>query len=324
MNEPPILEQEAIDRGTGIFLADALLGLRRTPKEISSKYLYDARGSALFEEITTLDEYYLTRVETGILRENAAEMAERLGPGCRIVEYGSGSGVKTKILLAAMPPSTVYVPVDISPELLLRAASEIATEFPHIEVLPVAADFTQPIRLPAARRSIARTAVFFPGSTIGNFDTASVIDLFERAAETCGDGGAMLVGVDLTRDPSVLARAYDDPRGVTAAFNLNLLERMNRELGADFDPSRFFHETRWNEEDGRIEMHLVSRIAQTVTIAGHAIRFAAGETLHTENSYKYSPVEFRIVAGIAGWSVERAWTDPEERFAEVLLGLDAI
>jgi dimethylhistidine N-methyltransferase len=300
------------------FLADVLEGLSRRQKEIPCKWLYDARGSALFEEICTLDEYYPTRTELGIMERGAAAMAEGLGPACALVEYGSGSGLKTQLLLEHVREPAAYVPVDISPAALAETERRLAARFPLLRVIPVRADFTEGVALPQVPGARSR-AVYFPGSTIGNFHKPDAVEFLARVRRDCGPGGALLVGVDLLKSRAVLERAYDDRRGVTAAFDRNLLARVNRELGADFDLAAFRHEARFDERHGRIEMHLVAEAPQRVTVAGQAFQLAAGESIFTESSYKYALPEFQALAAIAGWSTERAWSDPRAWFAVLLL-----
>jgi dimethylhistidine N-methyltransferase len=297
------------------FLADALAGLRRSPKELPCKYLYDAAGSALFDAICETPEYYPTRAELAIMRAHAGEMGRRLGPGCQVIEYGSGSGVKTRVLLRHLPRPTACVPVDISADHLRRSAKELATRFPEVEVQPVAADFTCPFDVPDPTTATRRRVVYFPGSTIGNFGPPEALSLLKGIAQLCGSGGALLIGVDLRKDPAVLNAAYNDAAGVTAAFNRNLLARMNRELGADFDPEAFRHRAFYNDVAGRVEMHLVSTREQTVRVGGRPIRFAAGESIHTENSYKYAPDEFERLAAGAGLRPVSLWTDPGHLFS---------
>jgi dimethylhistidine N-methyltransferase len=297
------------------FLADALAGLRRPRKELPCKYLYDAAGSALFDAICETPEYYPTRTELAIMRAHAGEMGTLLGPGCQVIEFGSGSGVKTRLLLRHLPRPAAYVPVDISADHLRRSARELATRFPEVEVHPVAADFTRPFEVPEPAMAMRRRVVYFPGSTVGNFGPAEALALLRDIAGLCGPGGALLIGVDLKKDPAVLNAAYNDAAGVTAAFNLNLLARMNRELGADFDVSAFRHRAFYNEAAGRVEMHLASSRDQTAHVGGHPIPFAAGETIHTENSYKYAPDEFEKLASRAGLRLVTLWTDPSRLFS---------
>ncbi len=297
------------------FLRDALGGLQASPKTLPCKYFYDERGSKLFDDICELPEYYPTRTELGIMERHGDDMAAVLGPACLVVEYGSGSSMKTRLLLDRLEEPAGYVPVDISREHLLASAAALAAEYPTLEVLPVCADFTQPFELPAPSRSPKRTAVYFPGSTIGNFTTDQAEGLLRQVRELVGPGGSLLIGVDLVKEASVLERAYDDAAGVTAAFNLNLLERMNRELGADFDVERFRHRAVWCAEPSRIEMHLVSETDQTVQLGARSISFAAGESICTEHSHKYSRESFAAIAGRAGLDVERIWTDDAELFS---------
>lgn len=297
------------------FLTDALAGLRRPQKELPCKYLYDAVGSALFDAICETSEYYPTRTELAIMRAHAGEMGARLGPGCQVVELGSGSGIKTRLLLRHLPRPAAYVPVDISADHLRRSAKELAARFPEVEVQPVAADFTRPFEVPEPAMATRRRVVYFPGSTVGNFGPAEALTLLRDIAALCGPGGALLIGVDLKKDPAILNAAYDDAAGVTAAFNRNLLARMNRELGANFDLSAFRHWAFYNEAAGRVEMHLVSTRDQTARVGGHPIRFAAGESIHTENSYKYALNEFEQVASRAGLRLVTLWTDPRRLFS---------
>jgi dimethylhistidine N-methyltransferase len=296
-------------------LADAVAGLLAPRKWLPCKYFYDERGSELFERICGLDEYYPTRTELGILRARASAMATTLGPECLLIEYGSGSSVKTRLLLDRLEAPAAYVPVDISREHLLRAASALSARHPDLPVLPVCADFTRPFELPPLPRAPRRRAAYFPGSTIGNFAPAEARKFLTQVAELCGPGGALLIGVDLKKPREVLVRAYDDALGVTAEFNLNLLRRLNAELGADFALDAFAHRALWNEVEGRIEMHLVSRRRQEVRLGGHRLRFAAGETIHTESSYKYDLPGFAALARSAGFEVERVWIDGAALFS---------
>jgi dimethylhistidine N-methyltransferase len=305
------------------FLADVLAGLRKPQKELPCKYFYDAAGSALFDRICELPEYYPTRTETAILRAHAPAMGERLGSGCQVVEYGSGSGTKTPLLLAALPRPAAYVPVDISGDHLLRSAAAIARAFPDLPVTPVAADFTRPFTVPPLRPPLARRVAFFPGSTIGNFAPAEAVALLRQMARLVGPGGSLLIGADLTRDERTLLAAYDDPAGVTAAFNRNLLVRANRELGADFDLAAFRHRAVYDPGRGRVEMHLVSTREQTVRVAGTRFHFEAGEHIHTENSHKYTEAGFRELAGRAGFCPVQAWADDRRRFGVLLFAVAA-
>jgi dimethylhistidine N-methyltransferase len=299
----------AVDAERERFLEDALAGLASRPKTLPCKYFYDAEGSKLFEQICELPEYYPTRTELSILRAHAGEMAACLGAGALLVEYGSGSSTKTRLLLERLERPAAYVPIDVSREHLLAAAFALEADYPELEVLPVCADFTAPVRLPRTRRAPRRRAVYFPGSTLGNFEPAAAVALMAGVARLVGRRGAFLVGVDLRKHPRVLERAYDDAAGVTAAFNQNLLARMNRELGADFDLARFAHRAAWAPGPGRIEMHLVSTVAQLVHVAGVPVRFARGETICTEHSHKYTLPGFAALARRAGLAVRRVWTD---------------
>lgn len=297
------------------FRRDVLAGLRGEPKTLPCKYLYDAEGSRLFDRICELEAYYPTRTELAIVREHGAAMAEALGPDCLLVEYGSGSSAKTRVLLEHLERPAGYVPVDISREHLLRSAEALSAAHPELEVLPVCADFTERFPVPVPKRMPARTAVYFPGSTIGNFEPEGAAALLAQVAAQCGSGGALLLGVDLAKERETLERAYDDPEGVTAAFNRNLLVRMNRELGAGFDLERFAHRALYDEEAGRVEMHLESLAEQTVEVAGERVRFRKGESVCTEHSHKYTLEGFAALAARAGFEVARVWTDPARLFS---------
>jgi len=290
------------------FASDVLSGLSARQKWLAPKYFYDERGSQLFEEITELAEYYPTRCELAILREHNAEIARVFGPKTALVEFGSGSTRKVRIVLEAATTVEAYVPVDISAEMLRQEARQLQHDWPRLRVLPVAADFTLPFRLPSAIVGLAR-AGFFPGSTIGNFEPQDAAAFLRHAGRMLGTRATLIVGVDLVKDAKVLNAAYDDAAGVTAQFNLNLLARINRELSADFDLAAFSHRAFYNNERRRIEMHLVSGRRQKVNVAGQVIEFAAGETIHTENSYKYTIESFGLLAQSAGWTPLAAWTD---------------
>ncbi len=249
-------------------------------------------------------------------------MGQQIGPGAMLVEYGSGSSVKTRYLLDGLPEPAAYVPVDISGEHLLRTAAELAGDYPHIEVLPVCADFTQPFALPRASCAVSHAAVYFPGSTIGNFTPARARDLLRQIATLCGSGGGLLIGIDLKKDVATIEAAYNDRQGVTAQFNGNLLHRINRELDADFDLDAFYHRALYNADEGRVETYLVSRCPQQVTIADRSFRFAAGEAICTEYSHKYSVDEFAALAAEAGLALHRHWTDARQYFAVLHLVVD--
>jgi dimethylhistidine N-methyltransferase len=295
---------------------DAVLkGLGGNPKSIPCKFLYDARGSALFEEICRLPEYYPTRTEVAILEQNAAAIAARIGPHSRLIEFGAGAITKARILLRAIDRPAAYVPVDISREHLRDAAISLAEDFPSLPVVAVCADYTRPFPLPALPGPSGKRVGFFPGSTIGNFEPDAAVDFLANYAGILGPGGEMLIGVDLKKDPAVLDAAYNDRAGVTAEFNLNLLERINRELDGDLDIGRFEHVAFYNETEGRIEIYIRSLTNQEAWIAGTPILFTKGELIHTEYSYKYSVAEFRALAGRAGFRPVETWTDPAALFS---------
>jgi dimethylhistidine N-methyltransferase len=297
------------------FRRDVLRGLWCTPKRLPCKYFYDEAGSHLFDLICELPEYYPTRTELTILRDHAAEMARCIGPDSIVVEYGSGSGTKTRLLLAALNRPTAYLPVDIAREQLERSAAAIAADFSTIPVSPVCADFTRPFALPPNVPSARRRVVYFPGSTIGNFGPAAAKRLLAGMARLVGPGGAVLIGVDLKKDPQVLEAAYNDAAGVTAAFNRNLLERINRELRGTFRPDWFVHHALYNPTRGRIEMHLVSRRRHTVRVAGKPIDFDEGESIWTECSYKYTVRGFQSLAASVGLRARQVWTDCRRWFS---------
>ena len=310
-------------QGTARLLAelDVLAGLAKPQKELPPKYFYDARGSALFEAICELPEYYLTRTEAAIMHGRGAEMARHLGPGCALIEFGSGSARKTRILIEAAAPAA-YLAIDIARDQLEATAADLARDFPRLEVIAICADYSRPIALPQpAAPGSRRRVIYFPGSTIGNLVPAEARAFLRNAASLAGAGGGLLIGVDLKKDTTRLNAAYNDARGVTAEFNLNLLARINRELGAAFDLSAFRHFAFYNEALGRIEMHLVSTKAQAVTIGGGVFRFRGDETIHTENSYKYSIAEFQELGSGAGLVPVECWTDPERLFAVHYMGV---
>jgi dimethylhistidine N-methyltransferase len=300
--------------GNDRFRQEVLQGLRSSPRTVPSKYLYDARGSALFDEICTLAEYYPTRTELGIMREHVGEMAALAGPGAVVVELGSGSAIKTELLLAALHEPAAYIPIDIAQDALGEASARVAARFPGLRVAPVCADYTAPLSLPLPAGG--PVLVYFPGSTVGNFTTEEARGFLRRIRDLCApSGGGLLIGVDLDKAPRILNAAYDDARGVTAAFNLNLLARMNRELGADFHLEAFRHAAPYDAAIGRVEMRLISLRAQRVHVAGEAFDLSEGEAITTEYSYKYSPARFASVAEAAGFRVNRVWTDPASLFS---------
>ncbi len=301
--------------GRDRFLAEVLSGLRKAQKELPSKYFYDEQGSHLFERICTLDEYYIPRIEAAVMETYIEEMVELLGPRVLLIEYGSGNCTKTRILLDHLHQSAAYVPIDISRTQLLGVTKQLASDYPGLEVLPVCADYTSGFDLPVPRRPSDCAVVYFPGSTIGNFDPIPAKLFLEHVAGVCRPGGGLLIGVDLKKDPRVLHCAYNDSQGVTATFNLNLLERINRELNCDFRLDWFQHYAFYNPREGRIEMHLVSLRDQTVHLDNVAIPFVGGESIWTESSYKFNLDEFEQMAVAAGFKVEHAWTDNQQWFS---------
>jgi len=304
-------------------VADEILeGLRRPEKLISPKFFYDERGSQLFDQITDLSDYYPTRTEIGIMHTHIAEMVRLIGPKASLIEFGSGSSLKTHILLKNLKDLAAYVPVEISLQHLMEAARELSRQYPHIEILPVCADFTQAFDLPNPKVMPIKNVVYFPGSTIGNFDPPAAKDLLEVMRLEAKEGGALLIGVDLKKDTATLENAYNDAAGVTAEFNLNVLERINRECGANFDLNSFAHRAIYNEEEGRIEMNLVSLKNQSVSIAGREVVFDEREHIVTEYSHKFSRQQFAELASEAGFKVVKVWTDPEELFSVQYLECD--
>jgi L-histidine Nalpha-methyltransferase len=297
------------------FLTDVLDGLGARRKALSPKWLYDERGSSLYELICEQPEYYPTRTELAILERYAGEIAAAVGPDALVFEPGAGSGRKTVRLLSALERPAAYLPVDISPAALAAAAAGLTRRFPRLPIRPVVADFTRGLALPDIGLPHARRLAFFPGSTIGNFDPPEAVALLRRMGLDAGPGGALLVGVDGPKDEGTLLRAYDDARGVTAAFDLNLLARINRELDGDFRLSQFRHRSVWDPRLSRVEMHLESLEAQRVHVAGAPFAFADGETIHTESSYKWDPRAFDALAAIGGWRLERAWNDERAWFS---------
>ncbi len=297
---------------------EALRGLTKERKTLPPKLFYDDEGCRLFASITELPEYDVTRTELALLRERSAEIAAHVPPGATVVEYGAGSETKAAILLAALRAPAAYVPIDVADAAMQAAARRLSRRFPRLRIVPVAADFLAPLALPPSLAEGARLG-FFPGSTIGNLEPVAAQAFLRQARAELGPGSLLLVGVDLPKELSILIPAYDDGEGVTAAFNRNVLARLNREAAADFDPENFAHLALWNAAESRIEMHLVSRRAQTVHVAGRSIHFAAGESIHTENSYKHSVDAFRSLSSEAGWASVQLWTDPDALFSVHLL-----
>lgn len=289
-------------------------GLRQPQKMIPSKFFYDERGSELFEKITGLDEYYPTRTEKKILKKNIDAITDRIGSDSVLVELGSGSSTKTRLLLDHLPDLAAYVPVDISQDYLLETVRSLKQEYPDLIIKPVCADYTKPFGIPDIGRPFDYYVLFYPGSTIGNFRPERAQQFLETISRLLVPGGGLLIGVDLKKDPSLLEAAYNDTEGVTAEFNKNMLSRLNRELDADFDIEQFKHRAFYNEAEGRIEMHLVSLCDQSARLNGEIVRFEKGETIHTENSYKYSLDEFAAL--VSDWfEVEKVWTDEEGLFS---------
>jgi len=295
--------------------AEVLNGLHKTQKELPSKYLYDRRGSQLFERICTLPEYYLTRTEAVIMDQALAEITQALGTRVGLLDFGSGNSAKARKLLAGLTEPAAYVPIDISREHLFQVARQVDLAFPSLEVLPVCADYTSAFPMPQPKAQPERWVAFYPGSTIGNFDPVPAQQFLSRIADLCGPGGALLISVDLVKSPEVLHRAYNDAQGVTAAFNLNLLRYLNRALGADFDLDGFAHYAPFNPRESRVEMHLVSLKDLRVHIGGHTIHCAQGESIWTESSYKYNLERFRELVGAAGFRTQRVWTDERAWFS---------
>jgi dimethylhistidine N-methyltransferase len=301
---------------------EIVAGLTARPKRLPPKYFYDETGAQLFEAITATPEYYLTRSEVAILREHAGEIARRMPERAAIVEFGSGSSSKARILLSAAPAMSAYVPVDICERMLIEEARELRRDHPRLLVLPVNADFTESFSLPVEVAALPHTG-FFPGSTIGNFEPHEACSFLRHAGRMLGRSATLIIGVDLVKDASVLNAAYNDAAGLTARFNLNLLTRINRELNASFDLSSFSHHAFYNSERHRIEMHLASNKRQKVRVAGRFIEFRIGETIHTENSYKYTLESFSALARGSGWTPVSAWTDSDANFSVHVLAFDS-
>jgi L-histidine Nalpha-methyltransferase len=299
--------------------ADVLDGLKKEPKELSPVWFYDELGSFLFDNICELPEYYITRTELQIMHGHANEMAQHVGPEAALIEFGSGTSLKTRLLLDQLEQPLAYVPVDISREHLFTAAGALAKDYPNLHIVPVCADFTQNFELPQFIQAAQRRVIYFPGSTLGNFERSQAHALLVRMRKMAGANGAVLIGIDLRKDPRVLERAYDDAAGVTAEFNLNALRHVNRELGADFDLDAFDHMAVWVEDQSRIEMHLVSKRDQVVHLGGEQVRITRGEHLRTEYCHKYTIDDFNELAATAGLAVKRVWMDPNQQFSVQLL-----
>ena len=307
------LDEEGVDRA---FRADVLAGLSQAHKAVPARWLYDDTGSALFEAITQLPEYYPTRAETEILSDRGDEFRALIGAGRAVVEFGSGSSVKTPLLLEAIEPAA-YVPLDISGDFLRAAAADLAAKFPRLPVHPVEADFMREVALPAAVEELPKLG-FFPGSTIGNMVARTAVDLLRSMRATLGKGSQLLIGMDLIKDVAVLEAAYDDAQGVTAEFNLNLARRINRELGGTIPVDKLRHVARWNDTFARVEMHLEATEDIAFEVSGRRFALAAGETIHTENSHKFELRSQNTLLLAGGWTPARRWTDSQERFSLIL------
>lgn len=313
-DEKPVSSKD-FSPGRERFLAEVLNGLRKPQKELPSKYFYDELGAQLFQRICILEEYYIPRAEASIMEAYIGEMVDLIGPRALVVEYGSGDCNKVRLLLDNLHDAVAYVPIDISREQLLRVANDLDSNYPDLEILPVCADYMSEFVMPVPKRFSDRVVVYFPGSTIGNFDPVPARNFLEHIARVCGPDGVLLIGVDLKKDPRVLHSAYNDSEGVTAAFNLNLLRRINDELDCDFQLDAFKHYAFYNSRKGRVEMHLVSQRDQVVHVGGATILFARDESIWTESSYKFSLDEFQRMAAIAGFEVEKVWTDEQQWFS---------
>lgn len=316
---PPNFEYIDLNPSQEVWWQEALSGMQRQPKSVAPKFFYDEAGSWLFERITQLPEYYLTRAETSLLRQYSPEIADALGSDCELVEFGCGNSQKIFQLLSALKRPRGYLAIDISREPLLELCAKVAAAYPGLPVQGLRADFSDFLKLPTVKGRAERKVIFFPGSSIGNFDPQEAVAFLSHARETAGSGGNLLIGVDLKKDRELLEAAYDDAQGVTAMFNKNLLARLNRECGADFDLEAFRHWAFYNEFAGRVEMHLESLGEQKNRIFEEEVSFEAGETIHTENSYKYRIQEFQDLAAKAGWTPERVWIDDAKLFSVHLL-----
>ena len=301
------------------FFSETVAGLSKPQKMLPFKYLYDEEGSRLFNDICELEEYYPTRAENQILRDHIREIADLIGGGCRLVEFGSGSSAKTRHLLTHLPCMSGYIPIDISGTQLLESAAQLAREFPNLEILPIEADYNEILELPNTQGESKRTTAFFPGSTVGNLEPGEAVAFLRNIASLCGSDGCLLIGIDRKKERRILEPAYNDRKGVTARFNLNILARANRELGANFDLSAFRHRAPYNEIHGRIEMHLVSQCPQTVHLDSQEFRFEEGEYITTEYSYKYTLKGFERLASRAGFELVKNWEDHQNLFSVLFL-----
>ncbi len=318
MNSNPIANSSLNET----FLQDVFQGLGKRQKELNCKYFYDEAGSKLFDQICELEEYYLTRTERKIILDNADQMADQIGSGVMLVEFGSGSSLKTRILLDALVDPVAYVPLDISEDHLIKTADKLQANYPDLEVLPLIADFTKSFELPDAKREPSHAAVFFPGSTIGNFLPQAAVSMMKTIANILGPQGGLLIGIDLHKDSKILEAAYNDCQGITDQFNLNVLHRINDELEADFDVEHFSHQAVYNVEQGRVEIYIVSERDQVVTVFDRRFEFSAGERILTEYSHKYTIDGFVELASQAGFSLHKHWTDERELFAVLHLVME--
>jgi dimethylhistidine N-methyltransferase len=295
-------------------LSEVIAGLSKVPRTLPCKFFYDDRGARLFGEICDLPEYYITRTELQILRLHAAEMADLLGENIELIGLGTGAGTKTRVLLEELRNPAVYIPIDISSEQLQKSTARFREVFPKLEILPIAADYLEPFELPLPRKPSSRSVVYFPGSTIGNFEPAAATNFLRRLVDLCGEDGGLLIGVDLQKDRRIIEAAYNDSAGVTAQFNLNLLARINHDLGADFHLENWRHRAIYNSGEGRIEMYIISQTDQRVRIEDRSFDFAAGEKILTEYSYKHTPEGFAALGKNAGFQFQKLWTDDARLF----------
>lgn len=317
--EGDTLQDPIADNQRTAFYQDVIAGLSQSQKTLPCRWLYDQRGSELFEAITNLPEYYPTRTEVAIFEQHLPEMAAAIGSHAHVVEFGAGAGTKTRLLLDALSAPKSYVAIDISADFLSRSMAALAADYPALKVIPTVGNFMNTEDMAATQLPEGNRLAFFPGSTIGNLLDGEIITFLKSVRAALGDNGKFLIGFDLVKSEDILVPAYDDATGVTAAFNLNLLARINHELDGDFDLTCFAHEARWNDHDGRIEMHLVSGCEQTVCVNGDQFNFEAGETIHTENSRKFKMDGFRALASEASWTFKEVWTDEKGYFAVALM-----
>lgn len=294
---------------------EVIQGLQKEPKSLPPKFFYDQQGSILFDQICDLDEYYLTRTETKIIQDNIKDIIKTVGSNCLLIEYGSGSSVKIRMILDHLPDLAAYVPVDISKEHLFNTVEDLNRSYPNLEIYPLWADFTQPFFLPLLSNGFSQKLAYFPGSTIGNFYPHQAVDFMRNVSALVGPGGGLLIGIDLQKDPDILHLAYNDRSGITAAFNLNMLSHINRKFQGDFDERQFEHRAFYNQQAGRIEMHLISKQDQVVTVSGSAFKFLRGESILTEVSYKYTLEGFAQIASQAGFYTHTVWLDPKKYFS---------